>query len=228
MIFTGIGVLLSVTISLDPLAWHHSNAQLSQAATAVSASQDLLVDLFERIENFFRRLEVYLDVSPTAGMTDIIVKVMTELLSVLGTAMKEIKQGKASELIPEEIPSLLAYSCLETFLKKLVGRTDIEDALRRLDKLTQDEVRMAAAEGLKATHRVDDNVARVRNEVLGVSDQVLGISNQVHNIDDQVQGIGDQVQGVGDHVLDAIDQVQGVDDRVKRVDDKIDVVIDGV
>ena len=50
-------------------------------------------------------------------------------------------------------------------MKKLVGRTDIEDALGRLDRLTQDEVRMAAAEGLKATHKVD-------NKVQGVGDKV--------------------------------------------------------
>ena len=43
-------------------------------------------------------------------------------------------------------------------MKKLVGRTDIEDALVRLDRLTQDEVRMAAAQGLKATHDVDDKI----------------------------------------------------------------------
>jgi hypothetical protein len=34
-------------------------------------------------------------------------------------------------------------------MKKLVGRNDIEDALKRLDKLTQDEARMAIAENLR-------------------------------------------------------------------------------
>jgi len=43
-------------------------------------------------------------------------------------------------------------------VKKLVGRTDIEDALNRLDQLTRDEVGMAAAQGLKATHEVKDLV----------------------------------------------------------------------
>ena len=43
-------------------------------------------------------------------------------------------------------------------MKKLVGRTEIEDALGRLDRLTQDEVGMAATQGLKATHEVDDKV----------------------------------------------------------------------
>jgi hypothetical protein len=42
----------------------------------------------------------------------------------------------------------------ETFLKKLVGVTEIEDAMRRLDKLTQEELLMAAVQGLKDTRGV--------------------------------------------------------------------------
>jgi hypothetical protein len=38
---------------------------------------------------------------------------------------------------------------VERFLKKVAGRSDIEDALRRLDKLTQEEHRMATAQTLK-------------------------------------------------------------------------------
>ena len=57
--------------------------------------------VLERIENFFRRLETYVEVPPTAGMTDIIVKIMVEVLSILSIVTKEIKQSKASELIAD-------------------------------------------------------------------------------------------------------------------------------
>jgi len=46
-------------------------------------------------------------------------------------------------------------------MKKLIGKTEIEDALKRLDKLTQDEARMATAQVLKVTHTVDDKLAEV-------------------------------------------------------------------
>ena len=69
-----------------------------QAAKDVSAAQDALIDIFERIENFFKRLEMYTEVRPSAAMTDIIVKIMVEVLNVLGIATKEIKQGRTSEL----------------------------------------------------------------------------------------------------------------------------------
>jgi hypothetical protein len=71
--------------------------RFSQAAKGVRASQDALVDIFERIESFFRRLEVYIEVTPTAEMMDTIIKIMVEVLSILGIAMKEIKQGWLSE-----------------------------------------------------------------------------------------------------------------------------------
>jgi hypothetical protein len=73
-----------------------------QAAKAVGASRDLLLGLFERIENIFKRLEVYIEVPRTSGMTDAIVKVMVEVLSILAIATKEINQHRASESIPED------------------------------------------------------------------------------------------------------------------------------
>jgi hypothetical protein len=48
---------------------------------------------------------------------------------------------------------------LEKFVKKLLGQNDIEDALKRLDTLTMEEARMAIAETLNVTHRIDDKMA---------------------------------------------------------------------
>jgi len=78
----------------------HHDTKFFQAAKAVSDSQDTLATIFGRIENFFRRLETYVGVPPTAGMTDIIVKIMVEVLCILSIATKELKQSRASELIP--------------------------------------------------------------------------------------------------------------------------------
>jgi len=48
----------------------------------------------------------------------------------------------------------------ERYLTRLIGRTDIEDALKSLDKLTNEEARMATAVILKATRNIDDNQLR--------------------------------------------------------------------
>jgi ribosomal protein S8 len=63
----------------------------------IGASEEALADLFERIENFFKRLESYTEVPPTNAMTDIIVKIMVEVLNIFAIATNEIKQGRASE-----------------------------------------------------------------------------------------------------------------------------------
>jgi hypothetical protein len=66
----------------------------------------------------------------------------------------------------------LTESLSEKFLKKLIGRTDIEDALKRLDRLTQEEARMAAAQVLRVANTVDDRVQGIANDMVSVHDGV--------------------------------------------------------
>jgi hypothetical protein len=75
---------------------------------------------------------------------------------------------------------------LEKYLKKLVGNTEMENELKRLDKLTQEEARMATAQVLKVTHAVDDRVRGVRDKVLGVDNRVAGVDDRVAVIDDKI------------------------------------------
>jgi len=63
----------------------------------VRADQDNLIDILERMEIFFQRLELYTRVSPPPEMIDIIVKIMAEVLSILGIATKKMKQGRTSK-----------------------------------------------------------------------------------------------------------------------------------
>jgi hypothetical protein len=48
---------------------------------------------------FFRRLEIYTEVPPTSEMTENIVQIMVEVLSIFGIAMKVIKQGRTSKYV---------------------------------------------------------------------------------------------------------------------------------
>jgi hypothetical protein len=50
-------------------------------------------------------------------------------------------------------------------LNKVLGKTDIEDALKRLDKLTQEEALMANAQVLKVANRIEDKVTSVDEHV---------------------------------------------------------------
>jgi len=48
----------------------------------------------------------------------------------------------------------------------LAGRTDLEDAVKKLDRLTQEEARMALAEVLRITHNVRDEVKVVDSNTM--------------------------------------------------------------
>ena len=129
------------------------------------------------MESFLRRLETYTHVLLSDEMTDVIVNIMAEVLLILAIATRDIKQGRGSELtrIPRGRPNLVAYSFSEKFVQKLMRKRDIEDVLSRLDKLTQEEVRMAVAQVLKATNRVDDKVTAVECGVQAVDEKADAI-----------------------------------------------------
>ena len=98
-------------------------------------------------------------------------------------------------------------------MKKLLGKNNIEDALKKLDTLTMEEARMAIAETLKVTNRVDIEVGKVDDKVDRVDDKVDKLDDTVNRVDNKV-----------DNVDDKIDKV---DDTVNRVDDKVTVLFDG-
>jgi len=83
-------------------------------------------------------------------------------------------------LLPES-----AYHFPETFVKKLVGRTDIEDALRRLETVTVDEARMAAAEALKAIHGFQQGIHDVVKVVEDVKGMIQGVDDRVKRMVDR-------------------------------------------
>ena len=53
-------------------------------------------------------------------------------------------------------------------MKKLIGNNDIEDALKRLDRLTQEEGRMASAQLMRVTNIINTRVEEIAGNMLGV------------------------------------------------------------
>ena len=64
----------------------------------MNASYDALVDLFASFENFLSRLNIYAGIPPTSTLTNVLVKIIVELISTLALATKQVKQGRFSEL----------------------------------------------------------------------------------------------------------------------------------
>ena len=72
-------------------------------------------------------------------------------------------------------------------MKILAGKTDLENAIKRLDKLTQEEARMALTEVLRTTHSVRDEVKVVDDKVEITSDKVEEVGNKVQGVDEKIQ-----------------------------------------
>jgi hypothetical protein len=134
-------------------------------------------------------------------MTYAIVKVMVEVLCLLAIATKEIKRNRASELIPGDRTILSAYCSSETFMRKLVGKADIEDALQKLDQAAKEEARMAAAESLKATYGVGPNV---QGMLKATEDRIIrDVEGMLQGGDNRRQGVDDRVKDIGDKAVNS-------------------------
>ena len=80
----------------------------------------------------------------TEAIKDIVVKIMVELLEIFAIMTKEIKRGRTSELVPDYMFPVVDRG-LERSHKNLFGRTGIEDALSRLNRLMQEAVEIMKA-----------------------------------------------------------------------------------
>ena len=83
---------------------------------------------------------------------------------------------------------------IENFLKKLAGRTDVEDALQQLDTLTKEETSMTVARTLEVTHHVDDNVEETKMLTKNAGDDIKAIQGVASSIDYNVKVTKDGMQ----------------------------------
>ena len=78
-------------------------------------------------------------------------------------------------------------------MKRVAGRTDLEDGLKKLDKMTLEEVAMASAQLLKVAHDIHDEVTIVAHGVGGVDQKVQVVVAQGEDIKLDIQAVSDQV-----------------------------------
>ena len=62
----------------------------------MSASHDVLLDLFGRIDDFFKRFKAYSRSFLNTSLEEVLVKVVVKVLNILSIAMKEVEQSRTS------------------------------------------------------------------------------------------------------------------------------------
>ena len=152
-------------------------------------------------------------------MTEIITAIIVEVITIFGIATKELKRGSGSEF-PIGYLGICTELRPEKFLRKLAGKNDLEDALRRLDRLTQEEARAVLAENLKVAQNVRDEVKVVGGNVERVEDKVEVVGEKVDDVGEKVDDVGEKVDDVGEKVDD-------IGHNVQCVEEKVQVLIDG-
>ncbi|KAF8465153.1 hypothetical protein DFH94DRAFT_360795 [Russula ochroleuca] len=140
-------------------------AVLLTAVKDISSSYDALVDLFASFENFLSRLSIYAGVPPTPVLTNVLVKIIVELLSTLALATKQVKQGR-----------------IKKFMKKLQGENDIEATLQRLDRLTLDEARATAAQTLEVVYGLVQQRKAVMDDGNELAPSISGALESIQEI----------------------------------------------
>jgi hypothetical protein len=137
-------------------------------------------------------------------MRDIIVKIMVEVLTILGILTKEIGQpdGRMSVFSEVELSAKIDYHA-EKFLKELARKNDLKEALDRLDKLTEEEAQIASIEIWKSAHGTHGRLKDVDKKVKGVDKKIQSVNTKVEVLDVEAQGVGEKVQDINDKVISA-------------------------
>jgi len=129
-------------------------------------------------------------------MSGIITKIMVEVLSVLSLATKQIKQGRLSEWFYFVYLYLVCDVASEKFAKKLLGESEIEDVLHRLDRLTLNEAHMTETETLQIVHGLVSNMKLMMDGMqtflyfLSMADWMLVRVDRRTSMDDIRQALG--------------------------------------
>ena len=122
----------------------------------------ILMNIFGPIETYFVRLDIYTGLPLTPEAKKKMVQITVEVLDILAIVTKEINQSRASESdIRIRFHDVDIVS--EKFLKRMIRQTDLEDGMKKLDKLTNEVVAIASAQLLKVTHNIEKDVVSIQN-----------------------------------------------------------------
>jgi hypothetical protein len=124
---------------------------------------------------------------------------------------------------------LSANSGVEKYLKRLVGlrKTEIQDALQRLDMLTAEEARETGARTLAVTHGVDGNVKKIKEVTQDIDNTVTATQDLTQNVDCNVKVVGGDVKAARELIQDVDGNVKVVEQVTRSIDDNVKILIKG-
>ncbi|KAJ7059443.1 hypothetical protein C8F01DRAFT_1295268 [Mycena amicta] len=183
---------------------------LVQAAKNVSARYDSIIDLCELLHSFLERLRVYLSVHLPENMQEVVVRILAHLLSVFGLATKEIKHNRFG-----------------SYLRTLIGQTDVQEMLKKLNDLIGAEQSMGVANAMVFSREILDHVQGL---VLGLLHQISfnqakDTASILAHLDDDLQKAMQSTKDANTHVLQQLSnlQISNTDGNERIMKDLVDL-----
>ena len=81
-------------------------------------------------------------------------------------------------------------------MKRLVGRTEVEDGLQRLDMLTKEESLMTTARTLGITGDIHQDVNAVKEDTCDIKDDTRDIKDDTRDIKEDARGIKEDTRNI--------------------------------
>ncbi|KAI0278214.1 hypothetical protein BGY98DRAFT_1096891 [Russula aff. rugulosa BPL654] len=117
--------------------------------------------------------------------------------------------------------------------ERLMGKTEVEDALERLNMLTQEENLMTVARTFEATHDVNVNVKATQELTQHVDTKVTVIEEGLQQVDGNVMVTQELTHHIDDNVMDQDHKsttihtdVEVINERTRTIDDNVKVTKD--
>jgi methyl-accepting chemotaxis protein len=105
----------------------------------------------------------------------------------------------------------------ENFLKRLSGRTNVEDALEELDTLTKEEISMVVVRNLEVTHRVDGNAKVIEDAVQKIDRNINATKELTQVVDSSLEVIEKVIRDVDGNVKATKEVTHEVDGNVQEI-----------
>jgi hypothetical protein len=188
--------------------------------------------IFERIHLSLQRLNRHTGTSPvlTDDLTELLGKIVAQLLTILALSTKAVTDKRISELSHSLCLSFLVYRDTEKFMKKLVGRKGLENAISRLDALTM-TVTVARTLNLEVTpYRVDSDENIETTEVVTeeIDDDVKVAKAHTKDIDDSMKVTEALTEDIDDSMKVAEALTEDIDNNVKVAETHTENIDDNV
>lgn len=137
---------------------------LVNAARDVSACYDAIIELFEQLQYFTKRLGFYTKSNLSAELQEHIVTILVTLFEVFVIAANEIKKGR-----------------VRLYFKSLLGGgSGINDAMERLAALTDAEDKLVGAETLFEVKSLEEGQERIVDKLSRMEDRQLQAEQFIH------------------------------------------------